>query len=245
MNVQAEAVRFTLFAAPVDLNKSRKTLPPACILWESLQAAREQDPECCRREEMEPFEPRVIKPVRLTSDGTDASETAAYEEFFPVDPKPRDWQEHGAHIGDCVHTVLEKIDLAAPERWLRKNRENLGRLFGDDLKEVEGLVNNLFEMELPFSISDSEIIGREYTYFVETPSGVKTRYIDLLLRDENGNLIVADYKTDAFAGSSSEEVVNSYLEKQRYYLKDIAGIFGEEPRGYLIFLREKTVVSIH
>ena len=235
----------TLFAAPVDLNRSRKTLPPACILWESLQAALGQDPECCHREEMEPFEPRVMKPVRITSDGASPAETADGEKFFPVDPKPRDWQEHGAYIGDCVHTVLEKIDLTAPEQWLRKNREYLRRLFEKDLEEVKGLVMNLFEMELPFSISDSKILGREYTYFVKTPSGVKTRYIDLLLRDENGSLIVADYKTDSFDGSSSEEVVNSYLEKQRYYLKDIAGIFGEEPRGYLIFLREKTVVSIH
>ena len=235
----------TLFAAPVDLKKKKKSMPPACILWESLQTALEQDPDCCRTEEMEPMEPAVMSPATITSGGTETGDLYGGEDLFSIEPKPKDWQERGAYIGDCVHSVLEKIDLTAPEQWLRKNHEYLRRLFGEDLDEVEDLVVNLFEMELPFSISDSEILGREYTYFVKTPSGVKTRYLDLLLRDGCGNLIVADYKTDRFGRLSPQEVAERYLKKQRYYLKDIAGIFGREPLGYLLFLREKTVVGVH
>ena len=124
----------------------------------------------------------------------------------------------------------------ALRRWFLDNDVFLRRVYGNDFEEIRELSLKFFRMKLPFDLEKAEIIGREYAYVVETSGGIKKRYIDLLIRDK-GKLIVIDYKTDSFSGSSLEQVAQNYIEKQRYYIRDISEIFGEQVCGYLVFLR--------
>jgi len=224
------------------LEKANKS--DAYILWESLQSAAAADPECCGIEEIRPVKSFPSSSTAgFRTEFSDAASVSASAVLFEIEPKPEGWQERGAAIGDFVHAVLEKIDPRSPEKWFRKNEMYLRRIYRDDFDEVKSLTLNLFLMELPFDLQRSEIIGREYPYFVETPRGMKKRYIDLLLRDR-GQLVAIDYKTDSFSGSSAEKIVESYMKKQRHYVRDISRIFGEQACGYLVFLRESVVYPV-
>jgi len=217
---------------------------PGKILWDNLESAAESDPGCMNMEEILQtdisYRTSARKPlVEICDDFIENNDSVLFE----IDPKPENWQSGGAAIGDCVHAVMEKIDFNAPEQWFMDNENFLRRIYRDDFEEIRELSLNLFLMQLPFDLKKSEIIGREYTYDVNTTSGIKKRYIDLLLRDK-GKLIIVDYKTDSFSGSSLQKVAHDYMEKQLYYIRDVSEIFNEKVCGYLLFLREGIVCPV-
>lgn len=217
---------------------------PGQILWENLQSAALSDPGCMSLEEILPEKtPYHSSSRKLEIEINNDAPASDSEVLFEVDPEPDGWQQQGAAIGDCVHAVMEKIDFSSPEEWFTDNEKYLKSVYGKDYDEIRELSLNFFRVKLPFDLKRSEIIGREYPYFVKASGGIKKRYIDLLLRD-NGKLTVVDYKTDSFRGSSVEEIAESYIEKQRYYLRDISEIFSVQTCGYLVFLREKTVYPV-
>ena len=214
---------------------------PGSILWDNLQSAVESDPGCMNMEDILPadvsYHTSARRPlVEIRDDFSEKDDSVLFE----IDPKPENWQPGGAAIGDRVHAVMEKIDFNAPEQWFMDNDAFLRRVYGGDFKEIKELSLNFFRMKLPFDLENAKILGREYAIAVETSGGIRKRYIDLLLRD-NGKLTVIDYKTDSFSGSSPEQVVQGYIEKQRFYIQDISEIFGEQACGYLVFLREGIV----
>lgn len=214
----------------------------AAIMWESVCRAAGKDPECCVMEELEPGEVFTPGTARRTP-GIGAESTGYLYDtpLFTVDPRPEGWQPGGAFVGDCVHAVMEKIDMKDPEGWFRRNREYLERVYGNDLEEVRTLCLNFFTMDLPFDLKDSSIVGREYHYFVNTPEGIRKRYIDLLLRTPEGRLTVVDYKTDRLKEDTRGDVIGAYMETQRHYIEDIGRLFGEPVRGHLAFLRHLLV----
>ncbi len=214
------------------------------ILWESLQSAITENPECCVVDEIPPVkEFPTISSGRFEGRISGNPVVFDTEVLFEVNPEPEGWQHRGAAIGDIVHAVMEKINFTSPAKWFDENTNLLRKIYTDDLEEAKELSLNFFMMKLPFDLERSEIIGREYPYIVRTPYGLKKRYIDLLLRND-GKLMVVDYKTDSFSGSSAEEVTEKYIETQRHYIQDVSAIFNEQAYGYLVFLRENLVYEV-
>ncbi len=209
---------------------------PGEILWDNLQSAVQSDPGCMSMEilpaDVSSHTEALRPPVEICDEYIENDDRVLFE----IDPKPENWQPGGAAIGDCVHAVMEKIDFSAPEQWFLDNDVFLRRVYEDDFEEIRELSLNFFRMKLPFDLEKMEILGREYSYTVETSGGIRKRYVDLLLRD-SGKLVVVDYKTDSFSGSSLEQVAQGYIEKQQYYIRDISEIFGAQVCGYLVFLR--------
>ncbi|MBN2585922.1 MAG: UvrD-helicase domain-containing protein, partial [Candidatus Fermentibacteraceae bacterium] len=154
----------------------------AAILWDSVIAALQDDPGCCMVDELQPLDPLPAGPVEKARETLhDTSPEPEEPLLFGIEPVPGDWQPRGAALGDMVHQVMEKIDMSDPEGWLTGHGAFLGRLYGNDLEEVSRLCLTFFEMELPFDLRASTVLGREYPYFVRTPEGIRKRYIDLLL----------------------------------------------------------------
>lgn len=228
-----------LFASPLE----KPGNSPAGIQWISLQAAIEKNPECCVIEEME----QVNELPLIKAAGSSAVMSGNYsdneEKLFEVQMKPENWQRRGARIGDDVHAVLHKIKFSDPLGWFAEHDSILKKMYGDDFDEIRELSLKLFQMELPFSIEQSLIISREYPYIASACNGLEKRYIDLLLRINN-ELVVVDYKTDTFDGRTTEQVAEQYIEKQQQYIQDVSGLFGLPARGYLVFLRKGSVISI-
>ncbi|OPL19818.1 MAG: hypothetical protein AVO35_02265 [Candidatus Aegiribacteria sp. MLS_C] len=232
----------TILAEPVEKGGDSD----AAILWSGLERALEEDPGCMVIEDLVPEEtsaPVVPAPGRTPPSGGAAIETPG-EELFPVDPSPSGWRSRGAELGDLVHRVMEKMDFGDPGGWLERNGAGLRELCGPDLDRVRGFCLSFFRMELPFDLAGSRILGREYPYIVSTPAGPRQRYVDLLLRTPDGVLTVVDYKTDDLDLPGSEEVVAGYMETQRGYVSDLDRAFGEEVRGYLVFLRHCRAMEV-
>ena len=61
---------------------------------------------------------------------------------------------------------------------------------------------------------------------------------------EDGEWVVVDYKTDHLDGINSDTIVEGYMETQRHYVEDMRSAFGEEVRGYLVFLRHGRAVEV-
>jgi ATP-dependent exoDNAse (exonuclease V) beta subunit len=210
---------------------------PSGLVWNSVEAAVRDHPECCSVEALEspdfsgstharglppPCDPSAFQPIPI-----------------PVfEPRVPGWQPEGARVGDMVHAVLEKLDFRDPGGWLDANAAALRRLFGNRFREVRELAESFFSMDLPFRLDECTIVGREYPISVMTPGGLQARYIDLLL-DRGDSMIIVDYKTDDLAGRTVEEVAAEYMETQRGYLEDIAAIFGKPVTGFLVFLRPR------
>ena len=228
-----------LFASPLE----NPGTSPAGMMWSSLQAAIEKDPECCVVEEMEQMDELPF----MNTAGQKAVMSGNYsdneEKMFEVQMKPENWQRRGARIGDDVHAVLNKIDFSDPPGWFAEHDSILKKIYGDDFDEIRELSLELFRMDLPFSIEQSLVISREYPYITSTRNGLEKRYIDLLLRIDN-ELVVVDYKTDTFDGRTTEQVAEQYIEKQQQYIQDVSGLFNLPARGYLVFPREGAVFSI-
>jgi len=214
------------------------------ILWQTLQSALNEYPDCCLVEGILPVDHFPgCSPAIIEIDTAGDTYASADRPLFEITPEPEGWQPEGAETGDRVHAVMEKIDFQRPGQWFRNNEILLRKVYRDDYDEIKELSMSFFRMELPFDLRKSEILGREYPYVVRTPAGMKKRYVDLILSD-SGKLTLVDYKTDSFRGSSVEEAAEPYLETQRYYIHDISEIFGMQACGYLVFLREGIVYPV-
>ncbi len=164
-------------------------------------------------------------------------------EFYSIAPELTDRQNEGAKIGDMVHSVMEKISFDDPKGWFSDNEIYIKQSCSGHFEDVKEFSLNFFEMKLPFTLEEAEIVGREYPYIVQTDTGVKQRYIDLLLKIDD-RLLVIDYKTDSFENRTGKEVAEGYFEKQQHYLDDVSEFLKLPATGYLVFLREKTVFSV-
>lgn len=64
--------------------------------------------------------------------------------------------------------------------------------------------------------------------------------IDLIYRDEEGSLVVADYKTDAIGIANTDAEIAAraevYISQGRAYVETVHAFFGERPRFELWFL---------
>jgi ATP-dependent helicase/nuclease subunit A len=223
----------TVFRSP----EKEDSTSPSGLVWNSVETAVREDPECCAVEALEP--PDLSGSTHTKSLPPPCDPSAFQPVPIPVlQPRVPGWQPEGARVGDMVHAVLEKLDFRDPGGWLDANAPSLRLLFGKRFREVRELAEGFFSMDLPFRLDECTIIGREYPISVKTPEGVRARYIDLLL-DAGDRMIVVDYKTDDLAGRTVEEVAAEYMETQRAYRDDVAAIFGKPVLGFLVFLRPR------
>jgi ATP-dependent exoDNAse (exonuclease V) beta subunit len=167
-------------------------------------------------------------------------------------------------IGTAVHRALEQIDLSAlPEDALEFQIEQLpisvcGLVAEQHLDEIvigargllrqidnNGMLHELFERR-------THILGREVPVLLPgSPQldavGVMTGTLDLLYRDPNdGQLVVADFKTDQIADDASLQLaIQRYLPQGRVYCSAVRSMFPdlEPPRFELWFLAAGTIAN--
>ncbi len=219
-----------------------KSLSPASILSDAIEEAVSMDPECCTILEVEQklrgSAARTL-PCELPP-GTPPPVSA--ESLFPVAIQPAD-ESREKRLGTAVHAILEKIDLSDPSGWIEAHSGPLNKTLKDLYEEACELTLAFFETDLPLDLGKCRIVGREYSYMVQTPSGPRTRYIDLLA-DTGDRLIVLDYKTDRVIEGDLGRAAAQYIETQEHYGRDIAIAFGRPVSCYLVFLRERALFKV-
>jgi ATP-dependent helicase/nuclease subunit A len=219
----------------------KRSISPALILHDAVQAAIESDPGCCNVSGLAPVLPSPTAHSLPYTPG-ETGLPAACNTYFPVTIREVDRTPEKI-LGTVVHAILEKIDVESPNEWIEEHTGTLRASFPDLFDEAKNLALSLFDTDLPFELTGSGIIGREFCYMVSTPEGARTRYIDLLF-DDGERLIVLDYKTDHVSGGDLEAAAEPYLETQAFYGADVARIYGKPVSCFIAFLREKACFHV-
>jgi ATP-dependent helicase/nuclease subunit A len=185
-------------------------------------------------------------PAFLHPTGLREQADARLEAVVDTDEAPRRAGSFGVGrgVGTVLHEVLERWDFRNAEAATRLLHGAVARVCRDariDPKELEGqaaqVLRSLVESDLPSYLSGVEVLGRELPLLFEDAEGrAWSGTIDLLYRETDGRLVVADYKTDQ---APAHEIQELYREQLEVYGRGIARAFprAEPPALELIHLR--------
>ena len=149
------------------------------------------------------------------------------------------WEEDPGNR--TLDVALAKLERARVEVLEDPEFENLD--FGDDgqeafLGDAETLVRNYFELEDPNQV---RVIGTELTLSVQIGTLTLRGIIDRLELDDDGELVVTDYKTGRAPGQAFEQ---SRLGGVHFYAFLCERVIGRRPaRVQLLHLREPVAIS--
>jgi putative RecB family exonuclease len=149
------------------------------------------------------------------------------------------WEEEP---GDrTLEVALAKLERATAEVLQDPEFQDLD--FGEEgreafLTDAETLVRNYFELEDP---SQVRVIGTELTLAVQIGTLTLRGIIDRLELDDEGGLVVTDYKTGRAPGQAFEQ---SRLGGVHFYAFLCEQVMGRRPaRVQLLHLREPVAIS--
>lgn len=164
-----------------------------------------------------------------------------------------------ADNGSIVHEILEQIangvisiDDAAMEYLNRSDELSYFRINQDTKDKVIGSCIDFFT-EYDFNLfNDYEIVGTEMEVFFEI-GGYKFRgFIDLLLKDNNGNYLIFDYKSSAYPlrkdgqiKKASEKTVEGYVKQAYLYALGIKSRFSVYPSSLnWLFFKDQKIMTV-
>ncbi len=149
------------------------------------------------------------------------------------------WEEEPA--GRTVEAALAKLARAVPEVLDGEEYEALqlaGEAREEFVADAETLVRNYFCLEDPTSV---RVIGTELRMSVAVGSLTLSGIIDRLELDDNGELVVTDYKTGRAPPMSKEQ---GRLNGVHFYAFLCERVLGRRPaRVQLLHLREPLSIS--
>jgi hypothetical protein len=152
----------------------------------------------------------------------------------------------GTNLGRAVHSILQGIDLGTGEGLDAMSRaESNAEGIGERWQEVADLVRNALNSAV---VKRAVACGRYYReVFVSVPveSGLVEGFVDLMFEEEGG-LVIADYKTDAL-----EDEADAIKRQEQYSLQAGAYAFivssvTHKPvkEVVLVFLRSGRQISV-
>lgn len=178
----------------------------------------------------------------LTPTGLDKRATLARGEPIAVRPEPA----IGRLVGVVTHRLLEHWDFSRDPSGLTAQvgavlRSVLGPEDQSHAEAVEDSVNDLLatfsRSEAYARLRSSQILGREVRFIM--PWGdrqVMEGVVDLLYRLD-GELWIADYKTDGVSVDQAAARAERYRTQSEVYKAAVKQGLGAEPRFHCLFLR--------
>jgi putative RecB family exonuclease len=197
--------------------------------------------------------PTSLSPSKVSS----FKDCALAFRFSAIDRLPEPPSAHAAK-GTLVHRALELLmweerrgqrTIEAALAKLARARQDvlgdpeyenldLGDTEEDFVADAEQLVRNYFELEDPNTV---QVIGTELRLSVELGSLTLRGIIDRLELDEQGELVVTDYKTGRAPGAAYEQ---ARLGGVHFYAFLCEQLLGRRPaRVQLLHLREPMAIS--
>lgn len=174
-----------------------------------------------------------------------------------------------AQKGTIIHFIFETIDInkLKEDSNLRDNIDNqINELIEKEIlskKEYESIdieyVYKFFESEIGKQLLNSKKIYRELPFnlaipakdisdkWVESDEDVLVQgIIDLTFEDENGNMILVDYKTNYFKTDKEKEtLIKEYKLQINYYKKAITTLMNKKvSHSYLYFLSKNIITEV-
>lgn len=156
---------------------------------------------------------------------------------------------YGSAIGRAVHAVLQAVDLATGDGV---DEAVAAQCVVESVVGTEDLVGALVRSALA-----SDLVQRaaQREHWRETyvgtldddpdPDGtVLEGYVDLVFRDDDGTLVVVDYKTDAVPAGAYPSRVEYYAPQLRAYVQCLGDANGATVRAELLFLHPQRAVPV-
>jgi ATP-dependent helicase/nuclease subunit A len=161
-------------------------------------------------------------------------------------------------VGTAIHAALERIDLAAEplaewsEQRVRIEAQlcasapaaHRDRAVEDALACWDALGSGPLAARLR-SVAGS-VVARELPLVLAEGLGFATGSIDLLYRDEDGRLVVVDYKTDRVESGADPAARGRYARQGALYCRAVKEALGADrtPRFEIWWLRSGTVEAL-
>ncbi|MFA5928345.1 MAG: 3'-5' exonuclease, partial [Candidatus Margulisiibacteriota bacterium] len=174
----------------------------------------------------------------LSPDNTDQPEFE--HNFSEVFAEPEIAVQKGADWGNLVHSVLEQYDFQQkPGAQLFWQAPVLANTSAADRKRINNILENFAASQLA-ELAKTAQSHKEHSFLVKMDRHRLHGKVDLLLRDTTtGSLVIADYKTNAWAsGQLPEKIKQSGYDRQmQYYALAAKEIEGRVPeKAVLAFL---------
>ncbi len=237
----AGAVRFAGYEfSSTDVEVDAVVAPPAFDDWlANIELARART--------------RVIPAISASGlEGTEPEITLAGAAVDGLAKGPRDlelppWSKgrYGSAIGRAVHAVLQSVDLgsgAGLDDAVAAQSTAEGVL-GQELL-VRSLVQSALSSDLVHRAAAREHWRETYAGTVRDDGTVLEGYIDLIFRDDDGGLVIVDYKTDAVPSGAVQSRVVYYRPQMDAYGAALAAATGAKVSATLLFLTPTVSVAV-
>jgi len=229
---------------------------------EELRQARERALEHQHRPRSRP--PSKLGLEEIARPGAiDAAEQRAEAKSTEDEPPASPERQAAQFAGTAVHRILEgcplDTDLAAELESQRRSLEDLLRALGaegeileDAKKRADDLLGSFLSGKLfeRFAVLGDRIVARELPVLLPPGEGGAVGYlagsIDLLIRGEEGELVVIDFKTDRATPDEDLEMhAEKYADQGRAYVRALTEALALErpPRFELWYLAADRAVE--
>ena len=153
----------------------------------------------------------------------------------PDSPEPWRRGRAGTSVGRTVHAVLQAIDLANGEGIADRARaQAAAEGIPERESEIVRLARAAVESDVVRRAVASGRYWREVPVAAEVGAGSLHGFIDLLF-EEDGELVVVDYKTDLVGAEEAGEAVARYRLQGGAYAYSIGQVTGKRVKG-VVFL---------
>jgi ATP-dependent helicase/nuclease subunit A len=166
--------------------------------------------------------------------------------------RPADRARDAARLaGSALHAALERWDfrsrallrdlaLQAVDRVLSEESDGAvsSGLRARVTEETGGIVDEILRSPLPARLASRSILGREVPLIFRDERGVTWSGVcDLIYRDERGQVVAADYKTERLDGDPGP-AAERYRPQMRLYVEALRrALPGETVRAEILFVR--------
>ena len=167
----------------------------------------------------------------------------------PVDVDLPPWSKgrDGTAIGRAVHAVLQSVDLAS---GVDVDAAVAAQCVAEGVERHSAVVTGLVRSALASPTVQRAVESRHwretYTATTRPDSTVVEGYVDLIYREDDGSLVVIDYKTDAVPAGALSARAAYYQPQLQAYVDMLHAATGvADIRAVLLFLHpERGAVSI-
>lgn len=151
---------------------------------------------------------------------------------------------YGSAVGRAVHGVLQSVDLSLPEPPAGEVEAQCvaeGVTTHRDL--VTALVRSALASPLVALAARSRHWRESYVGAVVEDGTLVEGYVDLIFEDEDGALVIVDYKTDAVPAAALDTRVTYYQPQMQAYATCLQAATGRPVRSELLFLHPEAAVA--
>ena len=152
---------------------------------------------------------------------------------------------YGSAIGRAVHAVLQVVDLGT---GAGTDTSVAAQCVVEGVTGQEPLVRALVESALTSALvrraAERPNWRETYVGTVRADGVVLEGMVDLVYREEDGSLVIVDYKTDAVPAGAIASRVVYYRPQMDAYCEALAAATGDAVSATLLFLNPETSVAV-